>query len=60
MAGRYDSNPFDEDDVNPFSVSELQLGYWISIAFVLVLMLATPLKCCARTGFLCILDANVL
>lgn len=21
MAGRYDSNPFDEDEVNPFSVS---------------------------------------
>lgn len=22
MAGRYDSNPFDEDEVNPFSVSK--------------------------------------
>ena len=22
MAGRYDSNPFDEDEVNPFSVSD--------------------------------------
>jgi len=51
MAGRYDSNPFDEDDVNPFFVSKLQLGYRISIAFVLILMLATASKCCARTEF---------
>lgn len=33
MAGRYDSNPFDEDEVNPFSVSKSSLlGYRIHVA----------------------------
>lgn len=30
MAGRYDSNPFDEEEVNPFSVSPFTAGFFRS------------------------------
>ena len=33
MAGRYDRNPFDEDDVNPFAVSNrCNCCSWVAIA----------------------------
>jgi hypothetical protein len=32
MAGRYDRNPFDEDDVNPFAVSCLVYFFsWLAV-----------------------------
>lgn len=50
MAGRYDSNPFDEDEVNPFSVS---VGPPTPFRGCMGLLFVCPhlVRVCERRGF---------
>jgi hypothetical protein len=52
MAGRYDSNPFDEDEVNPFSVSTI-FPAWIPDVFLLREVFFMDVTVCDGAKMLC-------